>query len=82
MDDGSKSDNDDLFRHGTEPMRSYNVRLLLEQWIAHRDGLSIGSTHLPDSWFASAAAEAWVRATYAKLRACSLGAVSFPSRAP
>lgn len=62
--------------------KSSDVRLLLEHWIAFRNGLGRGDTNVPAAWFASEASEEWVRSTYATLRRCDLEALRFPARIP
>jgi hypothetical protein len=59
--------------------RAITVQLLLEHWIAVRNGRGFGDTRIPRSWFSSQASEAWVRSTYAKLRRCDVGGLRFPA---
>lgn len=65
---------------GGETERILEVRLLLAHWIGFRNGMGRGHSSVPASWFASSPSEAWVRATYAKLRRCDLAALTFPTK--
>ena len=68
------------FFDSRDTQRSLDVRLLLEHWIAFRNG--IGDLTRARPWFSSMDSEEWVRSTYPKLRRCDLEALHFPSPAP
>lgn len=73
----------------TESERSFQVRLLLQQWISFRNG--VHHPHAPweragaaastrRAWFGSPESAGWVRSTYAKLRRCDLADLRYPAR--
>jgi hypothetical protein len=64
---------------GRDHQQFSEVLLLLGHWIGFRNGLGRGSSQVPVAWFGSKESEAWVRATYAKLRRCDLADLTFPT---